>query len=122
MLPDEWDDIADKKPFLPRRNHRASFDFDVFTPPEEQGITESSPAPLPRTECEVLYVTTSSLVYPLDEVGRRLVDLADGRRTAREIVREVGGDAARVQERLFDFVRRGLLLVPLEREVAALAG
>ena len=118
LLPDEWSDIADEKPFLPPGNHRAKFDFDVFTPPEEQGITDEKPGRLQPAECHAVYVSTSSLVYPLTGVELQIVDLVDGKRTATEIVEAVGGDTTQIRKHLFDFVRRGALLIPLSDQVA----
>jgi len=113
VLPDAWEDMAELKPFLPPGNHIAEFDFDLFTAPEEQGISDEKPAPLPKQTTHAIYVSNSSVVYPLNELDHRLIQLADGSRTAREIVEQAGGDASATEQRLFEFVRRGQLLIPL---------
>ncbi|MFT5284149.1 MAG: anaerobic magnesium-protoporphyrin IX monomethyl ester cyclase [Planctomycetota bacterium] len=113
VLPDAYENMAQLKPFLPAGNHIAKFDFDVFTSPEEQGITEDKPGALPKVDMHALYVSNSSVVYPLKGVDLQLVQLADGTRTAEEIVRELGGDVADLEKRMFEFVRRGQLLIPL---------
>lgn len=122
MLPDSFEEMADGRPFRPASNHLADFDFDIFTPAAAQGIPPEG-APLPAKRTWALHVTSSSLVYPLSPEELRLIQLADGERTAREIAAELGG-TEEVRQRLLRFVRRGLLLVPLPRsarETVALA-
>jgi len=119
MLPERIEDLAGKKPFCPKSNHQRTYDFDIFTPPEEQGITDASPGLLREGKCHALFVTQTQVVYPLSERDRRLIELADGTRTVEEIVDAAGGDRDADLKRLFGFVRRGLLVVPHAHKRAA---
>ena len=112
MLPESSTDLFGKKPRLPKSNHLQTYDFDVFTPPEQLGITEESPGPFPKVTCHALLVTQTQQVHPLNEWDWKLVHLADGTRTTEKLVEEMGGDPKVALERLFFFVRRGVLVVP----------
>ena len=46
-----------------------------------------------------------------DEAEKQLIDRADGSQTFDELVEGLPGDAAELKQRIFDFVRRGVLVV-----------
>lgn len=113
ILPESWADLEGKKPIVPVSNHLRTYDFDMFTPPEELGITEENPGRLPATPTHAMLVTQTQQVYQLTDDELRVLKLADGEHTMEQILDELGGDRAANQERLYEFVRRGVLVVPL---------
>jgi len=119
-IPESWDELRATRPRTRKSNFLRSFDFDVFTPPEQQGIPPEG-GPLPQRASHALLVTQSQVVYPIDDVGLQLLQRADGTRTAEELIEGVEGDRAALQRRLLGFVRRGILAVPHARKPAARA-
>ncbi len=113
ILPESWNDLAGTRPVLPSSNHLRSYDFDIFTAPQAQGLSETEARPLPNKPCHALLVTQTQVVYSLSEAERQMVLYADGTRTVEQILDALPGDRAQLQKRLFGFVRRGVLVVPL---------
>ncbi len=114
ILPDSWEEIAALRPHLPKTNHLATFDFDLFASPEALGIPPEGGA-LPKQTSHAIFVTTASLSYPLSDVEHRMIELADGRRTCEEISSALTGDPQALGQRLLEFVRRGLLFISLDQ-------
>ncbi|MEW6074284.1 MAG: radical SAM protein [Planctomycetota bacterium] len=112
LFPATWEEMAEGRPILPDWNFLARYDFDIFTPPREQGIADAG-SPLPRRESSVLHVSPTQQIYPVSASDVAMLARADGSRTAAEIVAGAGGDPAALRARLLAFVRRGLLVVPL---------
>ncbi|MCZ6597023.1 MAG: cobalamin-dependent protein [Planctomycetota bacterium] len=104
VMPDSWAELAGERPHLPSANFLRSWDFDVFTPQGREQAESSRGA----------FVTQTQTLHPLTKGELRLLGLADGSRTAAELVTAVAGANGRadLRERLLAFVRRGLLVVP----------
>ncbi|MEO0651793.1 MAG: hypothetical protein AAFZ65_14050, partial [Planctomycetota bacterium] len=111
-LPESWEAMASGRPSFPDYNFLRTYDFDIFTVPEEQGLG-ADPAPLPEQTTHAVFCTQSQRIYPLTDDDVALLRMADGSRTADELVASLGGDAGEQRERLLQLVRRGVLRVPL---------
>jgi hypothetical protein len=112
-LPQSFAEIADERPRFPAWNHLAAFDFDIFTPAAEQLPVEGG-AP-PQKPSYAAFSTLTQLCHPLSAEEHALLQRADGKLSARELA----GGSARLERCLFEFVRRGLLVVPEREPVAA---
>ncbi|RKY22507.1 MAG: hypothetical protein DRQ55_01005 [Planctomycetota bacterium] len=110
-LPMTWSELADARPSFPRHNSLASFDFDIFTDPDAQA---GSPAggQLPAQPSHAVYNGPSKMIWPLSERERRLLSLADGERSATELVQAMQADADELRQELLRLVRRGVLVIP----------
>ena len=117
-LPDTFDEVADEMPTLPDYNFVRSYDFDIFTAPEKQGVGPEGSA-LPKRKSHAVFNTPSQRIYNISDRDLELIRLADGKRTAAQIVAQMGGDVGEQQARLLFFVRRGVLRVPLGAPVTA---
>ena len=113
-LPDTWDDLAGTCPRFPEWNFHRSYDFDIFTPPTEQGLSEAAGA-LPEDESHGIFVTNTQLLYPGSGADIEMLERADGTRSADELVAGLEGDAVEHQRRLIEMVRVGILVVPHAR-------
>ena len=100
------------RPVLPESNILTTWDFDPFTPPREQGVTADG-TPMPWRETHVVFVTQTQIGYPITPGERRLLEAADGERTVHELLEHLDAPEAVAKQRVFDFVRRGVLVVPL---------
>ena len=117
MLPESFDDLAGERPRLPHWNYLRRFDFDLFTPPDEQLPPEGGPRP--DAPSYGVFCTTTQTLHRLSRAEHDLLAAADGERTTEELVALLGtGDAAR--RRLVEMVRHGVLVVP-HRQPATVA-
>ncbi len=112
-FPTEWSEVDSQRPRLPESNFVRSFDFDVFADPTQ--VLPAEGGPLPAGSSHAVLVTNSQMIYPLSDSELELIQLADGSRTADEIVAAASEPDA--QQKLFGFVRRGILVIPT-RELA----
>ena len=119
-LPDRWEDLEGTFPVLPPWNYHNSYDFDIWTPPEQQGIPPEG-GPLPPTPSHAILVTNTQIVYPASATDVQMLERADGSRTADEIVAGLPGDPEALRRRLVELIRVGVLAVPHRKraEVAA---
>ena len=92
-LPETWEDLARLRPRLPARNHLSLI--------EEKAFRRSS-----------IYIGGTGAILELDELDRRLIERADGRRTAAEIATLSGVDADAATQRLLRLVWKTALVVP----------
>ncbi len=112
-LPDSWEDLKSMVPAFPESNFLKSFDFDVFTPPREQGIGDAG-GKLDETPTHAVFVTSTQTAQRISEEELSMLRGVDGRKTAEEIA----GPSPERQARLLEFVRRGVLAVPHDAPVA----
>ena len=118
-LPLRWEDLAGTRPVLPEANFLANYDFDMFTPPEKQGMTEAG-SPRPATESFTVFVTQTQLMYSITRAQHAMLKAADGSKTVGELLEIMGGDTETNRDVLFDQIRRGILTVPaLSKAIAA---
>jgi hypothetical protein len=109
-LPDTFEELADERPRVPDHNLIRSYDFDIFTPPDEQ--VRPGGSAVPRRASHGLFNPISQQLHALSDEDLALLRVADGTRTGNEIVAQLGGDPLPHRARLLKCVRMGLLDVP----------
>ena len=115
---DTWEELADEVVALPDANWVKTHDFDIFTPPEQQGLFDGGPV-FPKQDCHVLQVhETNRFIQLTNEENALVRKVMEGGHTAAEVVAAVG-DTEGNRTALLNAVRRGLLCVPLPKEIAS---
>ncbi len=116
-LPESWDDLAGTAPVLPSNNYLRTWDFDIFSSPEDQGIAPEG-SPMPSTPSHGVFVTTTQMLYPLNDVEHEMVRRANGKNSPDQILDGLEGDREMLQRTLLSFIVKGILAVPLRKPVA----
>src|SRR5690606_24147537 len=76
----------------------------------------------PWQTTHAVYVTQTGEVYAITGAERRLLELADGSRDVRALLALAGIEGPEGLRRVFDFVRRGVLAVPLDPAIPRFTG